>query len=334
MRTIITAGVELQDVSFTSSEDDIQLGDNLVCARLGVSYFNGTLDANNHNITASTFYFGSNRYYKPTIVMGSGTWEATGSGEVWYVDENDGGIVTFTSETSTIKLTDVSSADKKFSQYTDGVLSGGHTYNNIWLTGVGTGSFIIAGSNTFNDFKVDTPPHTVKFVEGTITVVTTWDVSGSNGNLITLNYYDYISYGKVLLSHLTDGGSGYSVDEIIGLDGGDGMAVFVVTSVDGGVITGYERLGDFYGEGYSVGSYNTITYGGAGSGAVIYVDNTDSDNFFLSKSSGIVECDYLDISNSNATGGAKWYAGANSVDNGNNSGWMFKRRKYQLPAKK
>jgi hypothetical protein len=33
--------------------------------------------------------------------------------------------------------------------------------------------------------------------------------------------------------------------------------------------------------------------------------------------------DYLSIKDSNATGGATWYAGANSVDAGNNTGWIF-----------
>ena len=53
--------------------------------------------------------------------------------------------------------------------------------------------------------------------------------------------------------------------------------------------------------------------------------------FVFSKSSGTVECDYLDISNSSVTGGAHWYAGDNSTDSGNNSGWIFTDRKYPLP---
>jgi hypothetical protein len=43
----------------------------------------------------------------------------------------------------------------------------------------------------------------------------------------------------------------------------------------------------------------------------------------LSKSSGTVSADFLSISQSTATGGAGWYAGANSTDGGNNSGWIF-----------
>lgn len=43
----------------------------------------------------------------------------------------------------------------------------------------------------------------------------------------------------------------------------------------------------------------------------------------LSKSSGIVSSDYLSIRDSTATGGATWYAGANSTNVSNNSGWIF-----------
>jgi hypothetical protein len=43
----------------------------------------------------------------------------------------------------------------------------------------------------------------------------------------------------------------------------------------------------------------------------------------LSKASGIVSVDYLGIEDSNATGGAAWYAGANSTNISNNTGWIF-----------
>jgi hypothetical protein len=45
--------------------------------------------------------------------------------------------------------------------------------------------------------------------------------------------------------------------------------------------------------------------------------------FTLSKASGVVDCDYLIIQDSTATGGADWYAGANSTDVSGNSGWIF-----------
>ena len=54
-------------------------------------------------------------------------------------------------------------------------------------------------------------------------------------------------------------------------------------------------------------------------GSLVTLSSTST----LSKSSGTVAVNYLDLSNSTATGGAYWYAGSGSVDGGGNSGWLF-----------
>lgn len=56
---------------------------------------------------------------------------------------------------------------------------------------------------------------------------------------------------------------------------------------------------------------------------LITIGSTDTNPATISKSSGIVESDYLSLSYSTASGGASFYAGANSTDGGNNSGWIF-----------
>lgn len=43
----------------------------------------------------------------------------------------------------------------------------------------------------------------------------------------------------------------------------------------------------------------------------------------LSQASGTITCDYLNIRDSRATGGATWIAGENSIDISGNSGWVF-----------
>lgn len=58
-------------------------------------------------------------------------------------------------------------------------------------------------------------------------------------------------------------------------------------------------------------------------GKLMTIGSTTAATHTLSKASGQVSCDYLSISNSIATGGAAWYAGANSVDGGGNTGWIF-----------
>ena len=58
-------------------------------------------------------------------------------------------------------------------------------------------------------------------------------------------------------------------------------------------------------------------------GNLITIGSVTAASHTLSKASGTVSSSYLSISNSTATGGAGWYAGANSTDGGNNSGWIF-----------
>ena len=58
-------------------------------------------------------------------------------------------------------------------------------------------------------------------------------------------------------------------------------------------------------------------------GNLITIGSVTASSHTLSKASGTVSSDFLSISRSTATGGAGWYAGANSTDGGNNSGWIF-----------
>jgi hypothetical protein len=51
--------------------------------------------------------------------------------------------------------------------------------------------------------------------------------------------------------------------------------------------------------------------------------------FILSKSSGDVVVDYLDIKDSQAQGGATWTAD-HPINNGNNSGWVFLIKGYSF----
>jgi len=78
-------------------------------------------------------------------------------------------------------------------------------------------------------------------------------------------------------------------------------------------------LGDFT----CSGSVGVVPY--------FYGELNNGSRFTLIKSGGSVECDYIELESSNATGGAHWYAGDNSTDSGNNRGWIFTDRKYPLP---
>ena len=76
---------------------------------------------------------------------------------------------------------------------------------------------------------------------------------------------------------------------------------------------------------FTAGTTNTFTnFSLSGTaGNLVTIGSVTAASHTLSKASGTVSSDYLSISRSTATGGAGWYAGANSTDGGNNSGWVF-----------
>jgi hypothetical protein len=76
---------------------------------------------------------------------------------------------------------------------------------------------------------------------------------------------------------------------------------------------------------FTAGTTNTFSDWNASgeSTRLLTIGSVTAASHTLSKASGTVSADFLSISQSTATGGAGWYAGANSTDGGNNSGWIF-----------
>lgn len=76
----------------------------------------------------------------------------------------------------------------------------------------------------------------------------------------------------------------------------------------------------------TAGSTQVVTtpdFDGTSGNLVKLLSSSAGNAWTISKSSGLVDADYLDLKDSIATGGATWNAGANSVDSGNNVGWLF-----------
>lgn len=211
----------------------LTLQDNLTLSSSGYIYFySGTLDFNNKNVTAA--YFSSTTATTRTLTLGSGTFTLNGSGTATKWNCSTSTNLTITASTGTIVLTSSGTNAQTFA-------GGGKTYNNIQVTGAGNYTMTFTGANTFNDFKIDTPPKTVKFTAGTTATitVTTFTVSGTAGNLITI--------------------------------------------------------------GSATAATHTLTKAGGGT----------------------ISSNYLSISYSAATPATTWYAGANSTNGGNNTGWIF-----------
>lgn len=188
---------------------------------------NGTLDLNGQTLTTGT-NFSINSGTK-NITFNGGVISIPTSGGTAFNNANPTNFST-TAGTGTGEIRMTSASAKTF-------VGGGSTFN-CTLTNNGAGAMTITGSNTFTTLANGVQPTTFSFTAGTTTTLTNWNISGTAGNLVTIN------------------------------------------------------------------SATAATH-------------------TLSKTIGTVSADYLNISYSIASGGAAWYAGANSTDGGNNTGWIF-----------
>ncbi len=133
---------------------------------------NGTLNANDKNVSLGSFALGSGT---KTLTLGSGTWTVSGSGTAWNANTNVANL-TVSASTGTISMTSASA--KTFA-------GGGLTWPT--LNQGGTGALTIQQSNTFTDITDTVQPATITLTSGTTQTVTQFTASGTAGNLITLN---------------------------------------------------------------------------------------------------------------------------------------------------
>ncbi len=154
------------------------LDDLVISTGQGIGIYVGTssptFDANNFNVTLPQIHFQlANPSGPATLInMGSGLWTFTGTGSLWV---ENGGPVTVTPGTSTIKITNTSATAKTFN-------GNGRSFHNLWVSG---NAVTIVGNNTFADFRVD-PNVTLKMTAGSGQTVTTANLNGSAGNLVRL----------------------------------------------------------------------------------------------------------------------------------------------------
>lgn len=176
--TITANGASIQtSVTLNSAGGTFNLGSDITLSVAG-SDFNipaGTLNTNNYNITAYRF-----------LVTGAGTRVinlGSSSISVYFAGNAvnfSGSNITLNAGTSLFKYTSTSNTAATFT-------GNGFTFYDVWFSrGASTGSITITGTNTFHDLKDDgTAAHSIVFPNVT-TTVTTFSISGTSGNLITL----------------------------------------------------------------------------------------------------------------------------------------------------
>jgi len=145
---------------------------NATATTRAVAITAGTFDSNGYAVTVPLF--SSTGSSTRALTMGASVWTITESGATaWHVS---GTGFTVTAGTSTINMTSASA--KTF-------VGDSKTYYNLVQAGAGT--LTINNSNTFNDIGNTTQPATLRLHAGTTQTVTTFSLSGTAGNLITLD---------------------------------------------------------------------------------------------------------------------------------------------------
>lgn len=141
-----------------------------------VAWNAGTTDLNGFTLTAGLGAALTTTNSR-NIKFNGGTLLLTGSGTAWQVFLATNFTTTQGTGTGTISLT--SSSSKTF-------IGGGVTYNCTLNQG-GSGALTITGSNTFNNITNTTQPSTLTFTSGATQTFNNFNLSGTSGNLITIN---------------------------------------------------------------------------------------------------------------------------------------------------
>jgi hypothetical protein len=160
-------------LEFVATGSSWILQDNLTLgATRALTLTAGTLNANGNNITVGAFV--STGTSVRTLTLGSGTWTVQGDGATAWNTATTG--LTVSASTGVINMTSANA--KTF-------VGSGKTWPT--LNQGGAGALTITGANTFANVTNTVQPATITFPASTTTTVDLFSVSGTSGNLITLN---------------------------------------------------------------------------------------------------------------------------------------------------
>lgn len=175
----ITTGGETFDcpVTFNGVGGTWQLADNFtIGATRTTTLTNGTLNLNGNTLSAGiSFATGSGT---KNLTFNGGTILCPGTTSTAFNNANPTNFTT-TAGTGVGKISMSGATAKTF-------VGAGSTYN-CTLENAGAGALTISGSNTFNDIDNSVQPTTFTFTAGTTTTVTNFSVSGTVGNVVTIN---------------------------------------------------------------------------------------------------------------------------------------------------
>jgi hypothetical protein len=237
-------------------------------------------------------------------------------------------------------------------------LSSGGTYTNLTVTAKGTGSFTSNGK-TISTLTVDTQSYTATLADAmsitnALTLTSgTLDISSFNltsGTFASTGTLTRLITGSGIYTITGSGATAFSNASATGITitgiiismtsasaktfAGGGGSYSKLNQGGAGTLTisGNNTFGDITATtrpstisftASSTQSFTNFTLSGT-LGNLVTINSTSSGTRFnLSRASGTTSVGYLNIQDSNATGGASWYADTTSFNVGNNLGWIF-----------
>ena len=285
---------------------------------LATGYNLSTIDfsARSNAITFSTATLTPNMYGSITLssavtLTGTGilTWQNRSTATITSATVSWTQPITVDNKTGTVRLGDNFTSTNATTALT--LTSGTFDANGFNFTGVkvvatGTVSRTLAvGSGTWTISGVTTTTWQASATGLTVTGSGTISMTGATAKTFV---GASVNYGSVVLNQggagaLTVSGSN-TFGDITNTYAATGATSILFTSGTTQTVAAFTASG----AAAKLLTLNAVTAGSA---------------FTLSKASGIVSSDYLSLKDSTATGGATWYAGANSTNTSGNTGWVF-----------
>ena len=176
-----------------------------------IAHARGTFNANNYNLTCTIF--SSNSEAIRTITMGSGLWTLTGVGTVWAMGITTN--LTLNKDTANILLSNTTTSARTFAANAlsfNKLTIGGATGTSTTTLGAGAGT----GSSFTELASTKTVEHTISLpITGNGMTVGTWSITGTAGNVVTLNSSTAGTQRNFNLTNVTSGIDYLSVKDIL-----------------------------------------------------------------------------------------------------------------------
>ena len=171
-----------------------ELGDAYNSSNL-ITHTRGTFDAKNYNLTCTAF--ASNNTNVRTINMGSGLWTMSGTGTVWNFLTTTN--LTLNKNTANILLSNTTTSVRNFIGGT------GVSYNKLTIGGATGTSTLNMNGGVFTELaSTKTVAHTIT-LQSVTPSIDTWSVTGTAGNLVTVNSNSSGTRRTITLTNSTAG---------------------------------------------------------------------------------------------------------------------------------